>query len=139
MPNEIVTVVLCCLVILCAVGLFFYNKKSSAKKDDAVNIFGSIAITLLTAYIEENGKADAKNFDDIADYVIYVKDYLVKTLSESIADNQEIPASVKKLLTNEMVNDIVDDMINDQFAILEETFTAAKKKTRKSKKTAETV
>ena len=139
MSNEIVTVILCCLVILSAVGLFFYNKKSTAKKNDAVNTFGSIAITLLTAYIEENGKADAKNFDDIADYVIYVKDYLIKSLSESIADNEEIPASIKKLLTNEMVDDIVDNMINEQFAILEETFTAAKKKTRKSKKMTEAV
>ena len=139
MPNEIVTVILCCLVIICAVGLFFYNKKSTSKKSDAVNTFGSIAINLLTTYIEENGKTDAKNFDDITDYVIYVKDYLVKSLSDTIADNQEIPATIKKLLTNEMVDDIIDNMINEQFAVLEETFTTAKKKTKKSKKQTEAV
>ena len=132
--TELSTIILCAAVVALVVFLFIYNKKNTAKKNDLINTIASSLIETLTDYIAKNGKKEAKEFDDLADYVIYVKDYLFKKFEEMLAESETIPEKMKKIFSDDMVNSIVDDIITNNMELLEKTFEDSKKKPRTRKK-----
>lgn len=132
------TVILSAIVVVLVVLLYFYNKRTSAQKNDLINTLTGSVITVLTDYIKENGKKEAKDFDELADYVVYVKDYLYDRFVEMVDNSETIPEKMKKFFTDDLINSLIDDIIANNMELLEKTFTDAKKKprTRKKKETA---
>ena len=136
--TELTTIILSVAVVALVVFLFIYNKKNTGKKNDLINIVTGSLIDTLDNYIKENGVKEAKDFDDIADYVVYVKDYLFKRFEEMLADSETVPENMKKIFSNETINDIIDEIIVVNMEELEQTFEDSRKKpkTRKKKETS---
>lgn len=139
MDTTSITIILSAAVVALVVFLFFYNKKNTNNRNDLVNQITDSVITILTNYIKENGTKEAKQFENLSDYVIFIKDYLLEKLKECI-ENSEIPDKFKKYFTDMTVLDsIVEAIIVENMELLEKTFEDSKKKPKTRKKKTETL
>lgn len=139
MTTEMITVILSIVLVVLAIFLYVYNKKNSSKKNELVNMVTVALIEVLAAYIKKNGKKDAKPFEELADYVVYVKDYLFGQFEKMLEDADFVPENMKKIFSNETINSILDNIINENMEIIEKAFVDSKKPTRSRKKKTEAV
>lgn len=118
----------CCFLILLVVGLTFYRKKTKTE-DDEINLLMSLGIDVFTTYIEEKGPEDVKQFDELSDYAIFVKNYLLDEISKSLMNkDEEVYHIINKAITNDLMDTIIDTVIQENFDVLEKTFESVKKK-----------
>ena len=118
----------CCFLIALVVGLTVYRKKTNAV-DDEFNLLMSLAINVFESYIKEKAPAHAKDFDELSDYAIFVKDYLIEEISKSLINkDQEIFQIINDALNSDTMDMVLNTVIQENFAVLEETFESVKKK-----------
>lgn len=120
---EMVYVVISFLVVLLVLGLTFYRKKTGVTTND-VNIFTSMAVNILTSYLEKNAKEDIKNFDDISEYLVFIKDYILDILRASLTleTKQPMDAAIERVLNSNYFDDLLVEIIHDNSEKIQETF-----------------
>ena len=139
MDSNTMTIILSAAVVALVVFLYFYNKKNSNHKNDLVNQITNAVISILTDYIKEKGVKEAKDFDELSDYVIFIKNFLFDKIKEQI-EASEIPDKFKKYFTDtEVIDSIVDSIIVENMELLEKTFEDSRKKPKTRKKKTESL
>lgn len=120
---EMVYVVISFLVVLLVLGLTFYRKKTGVTTND-VNIFTTMAVNILTSYLEKNAKEDIKNFDDISEYLVFIKDYILDILRTSLTleTKQPMDAAIERVLNSNYFDDLLVEIIHDNSEKIQETF-----------------
>lgn len=125
MLSEYITIIACCLVIIFVIGLFIYRKKTG-NENDQVTLLISLGAEIFISYVEKRASKDAKDFDEISDYIIFVKNFIREQLLLRIKQDDQISESVKIILTDTFLDDVVDDLIEHNAASLQVTFESVK-------------
>ena len=125
MQSEYITIIACCIVIV-FIGILAIYRKKTGVKDDYVTFLLSASTDAFITYVQKNATDDAKDFDEVYEYVIYVKNFIRKEILSTIKDNKDIPDSAKAILESKFLDDIVDQMIEHNASILQDTFDSVK-------------
>lgn len=126
MTNEYLTVALCCLVVILVAVIYIFNKKASTEKNNVLLSFTALGVNILIEYINTTGPEDVKQFDEFSDYIIFIKNFLFKEISDKLLTSS---SSIKKIMNDKAINTVLDNVIDQESRLLEETFKLAKEGT----------